>query len=795
MDKKLTYRLVDGEEDYGSALLVASNGDVGSTTEMEIVQARNGLPKLIQKDRVVYDRSENAFYVGQGDGTPKRVADIRVYARMQDFPAIGEEHRLYICLREKVLAVWTEGEWRYFSTSPVSLTNYNGVSTYDEREDFPKVGQEGQIYLTKDGYGYSYVNGTGYQAIFGGRNMSYTRTESDARYAMKSDIVAQKTLEELGGITPHDVDAKVQAAVDDADAKFVRTDEYDNAIASKADKGESYTKAESDAAYAKKADIPTLSSLGAITSEQVSTTYATKKRVEAISDDLDAVKAKTNTLSSYAKTEEVKDIVKSTMSDLNPDFGIYAVKSDVDAELAKKVDAATAATKDDLKPYALKSELPTAESLDVLTKTSAEVTYAKIDDTAAARKAADDVAATLSKEHYTKAEVDKKFEDKDAGNKKSYAPIGALASYVKKADADSAYAAKSSLDLKADKADFYTKAEVDKKIDTVQTKGVDLTGYLHEKDTESDEYIKSIVKANTPSEDTIAKKDGLLAEVIRQDRAKDEDDLTLDYFVNKSDVSGLTRRTKETCSVEDGTDGKQHIKLTGKPASVDSVVLYINGVLCTSGYSCDATLSELVWDGGYELSGSDIIIAEYDTVVVPQKVAPKAEESSTDDSARKVSINAEDLETIRDCTSRSEQAQAAAESSASSSLTAKEDAQKSAESARSDAQSAASAKAAIDTQKADIDKDVEYLKNEAIAKDVEITLFASKWNGTRYTVEDARIKEKSVILIDVAKNASEDEELAFEDALIDGFAQMDGSIILDAEETPVLDIPVSMTII
>lgn len=294
MNKKLTYRLVDGEENDTSALLVASNGGVGSTTEMEVVQARNGLPKLIQKDRVVYDRSENAFYVGQSDGTPKRVADIRVYGRMQDFPAVGEEHRLYICLREKVLAVWTEGEWRYFSTSPVSLTNYNGVSTYEAREDFPKVGQEGQIYLTKDGYGYSYVNGIGYQAIFGGRNMSYTRTESDARYALKRDIVAQKTLEELGGITPHDVDVKVQAAVDDADAKFVRADEYDSAIASKADKGESYTKAESDASYAKKADIPTLSSLGAITSEQADAAYATKKSVSALSDDLDAVRVKAN---------------------------------------------------------------------------------------------------------------------------------------------------------------------------------------------------------------------------------------------------------------------------------------------------------------------------------------------------------------------------------------------------------------------------------------------------------------------------------------------------------------------
>lgn len=794
MNKKLTYRLVDGEENDTSALLVASNGGVGSTTEMEVVQARNGLPKLIQKDRVVYDRSENAFYVGQSDGTPKRVADIRVYGRMQDFPAVGEEHRLYICLREKVLAVWTEGEWRYFSTSPVSLTNYNGVSTYEAREDFPKAGQEGQIYLTKDGYGYSYVNGVGYQAIFGGRNMSYTRTESDARYALKRDIVAQKTLEELGGITPREVDVKMQAAVDDADAKFVRADEYDSAIASKADKGESYTKAESDASYAKKADIPTISSLGAITSEQADAAYATKKSVSALSDDLDAVKVKANTLSLYAKTEEVKGIVKETMDTLNPDFGVYAVKSDVDAELAKKADAVAAATKEELKPYALKAELPTAESLGVVTKADAEAKYAKVEDAAAAHKVAADVAGKLSKEHYTKTEVDQKLADKDAADKAAYVSTTAIGDYIKKADADAAYAAKADLVSKADKADSYTKTEVDEKIKTVQIKGVDLTGYLHENDAESDTYIKNVVKANTVAEDDIVKKDGLLKEVIRQDRAKDEADLVLDYFVNKGEISDFTKRVQESCAVTTDAEGKQTLKLAGAP--LGGLTVYVNGVQCTGDYTYDATLNEVVWSkDSFQLSEEDFIVVEYDKRLIPKKKAPEAEVSSTVASAPKVAIADKDLEAIRSCTSRAEQAEAEAAASASAATAAKADSQKNAENAAADAKTAADAKAFIGTQKASIDKEVAYLKAEAIAKDVAITLLADKWAGTKYTVTDERIKADSILLLDVKADATAEEKTAFDDAMIESSSQTDGTIVLLADEEPVLDIPVVLTII
>ena len=76
MGKKVVYRFVDGQRD-DDAPIVFTDGGRGSTTKMDLVQARNGLPETIQKDQVIFNREENAFYVGAVDGTPQRVTDIR----------------------------------------------------------------------------------------------------------------------------------------------------------------------------------------------------------------------------------------------------------------------------------------------------------------------------------------------------------------------------------------------------------------------------------------------------------------------------------------------------------------------------------------------------------------------------------------------------------------------------------------------------------------------------------------------------------------------------------------------
>ena len=804
MGKIVTYRFVDGEQD-SDPLIVSSQGAKGTTTEMTVVQARNGIPEIIQKDKLVYDRQEDAFYVGQSNGSPKRVADIRVYPRLQDLPKQGQENRLYISLLENAFSIWSGGAWKRFSTSPVSVTSYNGVSTYETKDDFPSPGEEGQIYLTKDGYGYSYSKEKGYRSLFGGQNLSYTRAESDSRYALKSDIPAQKTLEELGGITPHDVDLKVQAAKDEADDKYEPLGSYDDAIAAKADKGESYTKAESDAAYAKKEDLPTLSSLGAVTAEQVSTTYATKKSIEGITSDIDSLKAKTNTLSSYAKKDEVNDIVQQAVESVNPDFGAYAKKEDVQTELDKKADKDTVALKTDLEPFALKTNIPTAESLNILTKTDAENTYAKIDDAASARKAAMDVDAKLTKEHYTKEEVDQKFVDAKTTSDASYLPIGTINAYVKKEDADAAYATKADLDTKEDKGTSYTKAEVDAKIASVENQGVDLTGYLKENDTNSDAYIEGIVKKNTASEDTLVKKDGLLAEVIKQDKAKDEDDLTLDYFVNKGDISGLSKTVRETGTVQTDANGKQILQITGKPSQTFAINVYVNGVGCETNkdYTYDTGMNQIVWsENSFTLSDKDSVIIEYETLFQPEETAPAADDSSTEETARQVAIAPEDLETIRNCVTRAEQAKASAQSEAEKSATSAtesnthaQESAKSAQDAKDTAKAISDIKDTLDAQKAAIDQDVAYLKDEAVAKDVKVTLLASKWADTEYTVENERIKANSLIFYDVDAEASDDAKMAFEDARLYASTQRAGAIVLIAEETPALDIPISMTIL
>lgn len=811
MEKKVTYRFDSAAEDE-SALLVSSEPKIGSTTEMAVVQARNGIPEVIQKDRLVYDRQNNIFYVGGSDGTPKRVSDVRTYESLHDRPSKGTEDRLYVLLHEGIFSVWTGSAWKNFATSPVSITSYNGVSTYDSRQDFPLEGEEGQIYLTKDGYGYSYSKEKGYLALFGGRAQGYTREESDSRYALKSEIAAAKTLEELGGITPHDVDDKIQAAKDEADGKYLqagvfdsRFDAIDAKIDTKEDAGTSYTKAESDAAYAKKEDIPTLSSLGAVTSEQVANTYATKASVNTFSSDIQTLKDKANTLSSYAKTDDVKELIKNSIEQANPDLGIYAIKDDVTKELSAKADADTVALKTDLAPYALKTDIPTLESLGGMTKAEAESAYAKADDVASARKLAMNVDTKLGNEHYTKDEIDQKFADEQKSNQATYVEGTTLLNYLKSADAANTYATKSDLSAKADKSDSYTKAEVDQKISTVQTQGVDLTGYLKEEDAASDTYIADIVKKNTVAEDALVKKDGLLAEVIKQDKAKQEDDLILDYFVNKSDISGIAKTVREKATVQMDAEGGQTISLSEKPSTEDTIAVYVNGVCseADADYSYDKTLNQVVWNkDSFKLSGKDSVIVEYQVWFKGTEEAPAAADSSTDEDAKKVAIADEDLETIRDCTKRAEAAEAAASAEATKSASSATDSKASAEAsaqsaadARDDADVARSIKTVVEAQKKDIDKSVAYLKEEAVAKDIEIMLDATKWSNTKYVIYEERIKKDSIIFIDVREDAEDEAKRAFTDALIEGESQKDGSVTLVAEEDPVLDIPIRMTIV
>lgn len=808
MDKeKVTYRLVDGAVDDRSALLVASDGGVGSTTEMDVVQARNGLPKIIQKDRLVFDRQEEAFYVGNGDGSPKRVADIRIVDRMHDLPLKGTGSRLYICLRENAMAVWTENGWKMFSTSPVSVTSYNGVSVYDAREDFPAEGQEGQIYLTKDGYGYSYQKGKGYQGIFGGYNLSYTRAESDARYAQKKDIVAQKTLEELGGITARDVDLKVQAAMDEAEEKFAQSGAYDEQISAKADKADVYTKTESDEIFAKKESIPTLSSLGAITAEQAEAIYATKKTVDGISADLASVKAKTNTLSSYAKTEDVKKLVKDSIDEANPELSIYALKDDVNSALDKKADALTTATKTELESYALKSELPTAASIGALTKSDAELTYAKIEDVAAARKESMSLTDKLEREHYTKDDIDQKFAIEEKTNAATYITGDTIVDYLKKDDAENKYAHKSELEFKADKADSYTKDEVDQKIKYVEDHGVDLTGYLKQSDETSDNYIIDQIHKNADLTAYTQTKD-LLTEVIKQDKAKTKGDLVLSYFVNQDDIKELAKDVVENGTLHTNDDGSQTISFNGRLKVASDghapINLYINGVRCTEGedYEYDAVMNQLKWSkANYKLDTTDKIRLEYGTAVNGYE-APSEKDSSTNETAKLIAINNEDLALIRSCATRAEQAQKSseaardiiAETAKQADASAKESALE-AEIAKNSADAVEAVAVRVEKQRTEINEEIKNLQEMAVVKDAGFVLKASSWKGGEYVLKSDRIKSDSIIFFDVRNDASENEKNAFADAVIDCTTQADGAVILEAEFVPLIDIPVKLSII
>lgn len=795
MGKKVVYRFVDGQRD-DDAPIVFTDGGRGSTTKMDLVQARNGLPGTIQKDQVIFNREENAFYVGAVDGTPQRVTDIRVYERYSDRPLKGVTGRLYIILKDNIFSVWSNGEWKQFSMAPVTVAQYYGVTTFSDKTMFPKEGEANHIYLTKDGFGYAWSPTDGYVNIFGDKTWSWTKSEADARFAFKSDIPAKLTLADLGGITPHDVDVKIQDAKNDADAKFETLAGSDK----KADKTDVYTKTEADDKFLDKKDKPTLSSLGAISTEQAEATYLKKASFDELSKNVETIQGRVNTLSEYSKTTDMQKAVDDSAASIRKDLEAYAKTDDVDKALSEKADNVSVVKKTDLTAYALKGEIPTLKTLGGVSREEIESTYA--------RKA--NVDATLKNDYYPKTDIDTKFSGvytkKDADAKlKAALPTVPWTDFAKKSELSDDFASKS---------DTYTKEELEKRLKSIEAHGVDLSGYLKEGDDESNKYLDDRIDGRLPDMTKYAAKDGLLKEVIRQDKNKGND-LMLDYFANKSDIQDL-ELSRSRMAVDHGIltvdkDGNQFIDIKATvmkrpelPVGHNPIKLFVNGVRYTEGedFAFDADANRLKWlhtneDGYFRITSEDELRIEYETTAAKVK-APDSGSSSTDEDAIKISIADRDLETIKASLQR-------AETSATNAKASETSADASAKAADASVKQAAEeAKKVLDAKKEmndsiqsakDVSQKAEEASKAALPKVLNVKLTKDAWKDGCYVVSDARIKSKTLLFLDLQGTADDAQKKAFADAYIDAPKQWDGSVMLKAVKVPEIDIDARFIIV
>lgn len=795
MGKKVVYRFIDGQRD-DDAPIIFTEGGRGSTTEMDLVQTRDEIPEVIQKDQLVFDRQHRTFWVGNGAGTPQQVSDIRIFSRFGDLPAQGIENCLYIALQDNIFSVYVEGQWKRFSMSPVTVAQYYGVSTFKDKTEFPAIGEENHIYLTEDGFGYAWVTGKGYVNIFGDKTWSWTKDESDARFAFKSDIPASKTLNDLGGITPHDVDLKIQDAKDEADTKFATISDNDL----KADKTDVYTKTEADDKFLNKKDKPTLSSLGAISTEIAENTFLKKAPFDALKKDVETVQNRINTISEYAKTTEMQKAVDDSAASIRKDLqDDYMLKADIEKELSQKADAVSVMKKTDMAPYALKGDIPTLTKLGGVSRAEIESTYVRKTNLEA-----------LKDTYYPKTDIDTKFADvytkKDADAKlKEALPKEPWTDFAKKSDLTKDFAVKS---------ETYTKEELDGKLKSIEAHGVDLSGYLKQGDDDSDKYLDDRIDGRLPDMTKYQAKDGLLKEVIQQDKAKGND-LMLDYFANKDDIQSL-ELSRSRLQVDHGIltvekDGDQFIAITTGvmqrpelPIGHNPIKLFVNGVRYTEGtdFSYDKETNRLQWlhteeDGYFRITSDDELRVEYETPAAKPK-APTQSESSTDKDAVKIAIAQEDLDFIRDCTAK-------ASTSESNAKTSEQNADASAKAAAaSEAKAAADAKSIEDTKTAlqtGID-DVKTLAqsaqdkaNFATPKVLNITLAKDAWKDGAYTVNCEYIRARSMLFLDLQSVATDEQKEAFGDAFIEADSQWNGTVMLRAQNVPAIDIPARFIIL
>lgn len=638
---KLTYRFEEEENKFDAPILV-TRPDIGKVTAMSLGGARNGLPKDIRRDEMVVDYKTNHLYIQGPGGATVNVANVSVLRNLSERPTIGVENHLYILLRENMFSVWMDNHWKNMAASEVTVQQYDGVEIYENMREFPETGKDNKLYLTQQNQGFRWIEAEKkYKLLFGDNTWAYSKEAADATFARKDEIPEQKTLDELGGITPAEVDRRIQEEHDVIAQNFATNEDNDK----KADKADVFSREEAIKTFAAADKIKTLAQMGGATQIYVDDTFFTKENAEQLKERVKQTEDSVNTLSEYRKTVDTDRVIDEKIEAAKPDLTPFVKTLDMEKELVKKADRSIvytkvevadkfvpktdfnletlgAASKKDIEVFATKTELDDAAYYEKDRTYSKEEVDSRISNVS---EALEDYKKENASEHYTKKETDEAIA--------AFAPDGGWDKYERRKHAEDTYATKTELKTKAYIDDVYTKKQIDQRIKDIVKTGSDMDGVMmidHE-DTDAyiDKRIKDYVDPQLDSLPNVVLKTELLKTLIEQD--KYTDDPMLKYFATIAELNELKRKVSkwisEKLTVEtDATTGKPTMTLSNKvmireelPLKHNPIRVYINGVRYFEGddFTYDPESGKVTWSSTempdvYEKLSKSAVYAEYE---------------------------------------------------------------------------------------------------------------------------------------------------------------------------------------
>lgn len=241
-----------GDKNKRSNIISTIDG-LGDAIVMTVLRTKHRR-YFADKNFLIYDDETGHLRVGHGAKSQmETVSGVRVLSSVSGLPKKGKIDTLYVCLEDSSMYVWNPdiNEWHKIQssggggggTSPQPVREQ--VVVLNNHTELPYTGKDNTLYVTKLGQMYvfdSYLNH--YVTLANGP--SYTKTESDAKYAAKGDSYT-KTESDDRYAKKADVYTKTES-----DGRYAKKgdsytkDESDDRYAKK---GESYTKTESDAKY------------------------------------------------------------------------------------------------------------------------------------------------------------------------------------------------------------------------------------------------------------------------------------------------------------------------------------------------------------------------------------------------------------------------------------------------------------------------------------------------------------------------------------------------------------------
>lgn len=246
--------------------IISTADNINNGVNMTLVRSKKR-HSYADKLFAIYDEETGHLRIGQGTRAEmESVGGVRVIDEAGDLPAKGRIDTIYVCLDTGSMYVWNPDADTWL---PVSGSGGGGGTIISQKQvvvlntvsELPSQGKANVLYAIKTGEAYIYdTDNHKYISLI--NRLSYTKAESDARYAKKDDVYTKtesdaKYAEKGDAYTKVEADAKFEAK----GSAYTKTEADDKFEA----KGTAYKKSESDAKYATKEELEALEKKGKYT--------------------------------------------------------------------------------------------------------------------------------------------------------------------------------------------------------------------------------------------------------------------------------------------------------------------------------------------------------------------------------------------------------------------------------------------------------------------------------------------------------------------------------------------------